>query len=84
MNSGQLIDSSNWIKMINRYKNTCIVCNRAIFKGDEILWNPDISGQSRHLPEMCEWLGYAKKRVSTRALGTNPRAKGTNPRSKNV
>ena len=24
-----------------------------------------------------------KKRVSTRALGTNPRAKGTNPRAKN-
>jgi hypothetical protein len=23
-----------------------------------------------------------KKRVSTRALGTNPRAKGTNPRAK--
>jgi hypothetical protein len=25
-----------------------------------------------------------KKRVSTRALGTNPRAKGTNPRAKQV
>ena len=25
-----------------------------------------------------------KKRVSTRALGTNPRAKGTNPRAKNI
>jgi hypothetical protein len=30
---------------------------------------------------MCEFLGTRKKRVSTRALGTNPRAKGTNPKA---
>lgn len=68
MITGNQIDSSNWIRLENKYKNTCVVCNRAIFKGDEILWNPQISGQSRHLPEMCEWLGSRKQMPKRRKI----------------
>lgn len=60
------IDSSNWVRMINRYKNTCCVCNRVIRTDDEMLWNPEIAGQSRHLPEVCEWLGFRKAMPSRR------------------
>lgn len=52
--------------MINKYKNTCCVCNRVIRTDDEMLWNPEIAGQSRHLPEVCEWLGFRKAMPSRR------------------
>jgi len=61
MKSGLSIDSSNWRRIVNKYKNTCVVCNRTMVTGDEILWNPEMPGQSRHLPEVCEWLGTRKK-----------------------
>jgi hypothetical protein len=83
MKNGEMLeDYSSWIKLENKYKNTCCVCYRAIQKGDLILWNPDRVGQSRHLPEVCDWLGYRKQKTSSRKSGTNPRAKGTNPRVK--
>jgi hypothetical protein len=71
---------TNWKQITNKYQNTCCVCNRGISMGETILWNKDES-LVQHLPEMCEFLGTRKKRVSTRALGTNPRAKGTNPKA---
>jgi hypothetical protein len=70
----------NWKQITNKYKNTCCVCNRAISYGETILWNKDNS-LVQHLPEVCDFLGTRKKRVSTRELGTNPRAKGTNPKA---
>jgi hypothetical protein len=71
---------TNWKQITNKYQNTCCVCNRGISMGETILWNKDES-LVQHLPEMCEFLGTRKKRVSTRNLGTNPRAKGTNPKA---
>ena len=71
----------NWKQLINKYKNTCCVCNRSIDVGDVILWNKD-EGLVCHLPEMCQFLGTRKKRKLTRADATNPRVKGTNPISK--
>jgi hypothetical protein len=70
----------NWKRITNKYKSTCCVCNRGISSGEIILWNKEAS-LVQHLPEMCEFLGTRKKRVSTRELGTNPRAKGTNPKA---
>lgn len=69
----------NWRQITNKYKSTCCVCNRGIGAGEIILWNKNES-LVMHLPEVCQFLGTRKKRVSTRALGTNPRAKGTNTR----
>lgn len=75
MKNGEVLeDYSNWIQIENKYKNTCCVCNRKMQTGDLILWNPDRVGQSRHLPEVCDWLGY-KPKISTRAKGTNLRVK---------
>ena len=71
----------NWKRITNKYQSTCCVCNRGISTGEIILWNREHS-LVQHLPEMCQFLGTRKKRVSTRELGTNPRAKGTNPRAK--
>jgi hypothetical protein len=70
----------NWKQITNKYQNTCCVCNRGISSGEIILWNKEAS-LVQHLPEMCQFLGTRKKRVSTRELGTNPRAKGTNPKA---
>ena len=70
----------NWRQITNKYKSTCCVCNRGISAGETILWNKDES-LVMHLPEVCQFLGTRKKRVSTRELGTNPRAKFTNPRA---
>lgn len=71
----------NWKQITNKYQSTCCVCNRGISAGETILWNKDES-LVQHLPEMCQFLGTRKKRVSTRELGTNPRIKGTNPRAR--
>ncbi len=73
----------NWKQITNKYQSTCCVCNRGISYGEIILWHKE-QGLVQHLPEMCQFLGTRKKRVSTRALGTNPRAKGTNPKSKKL
>lgn len=70
----------NWRQITNKYKSTCCVCNRGILAGEIILWNKEES-LVMHLPEVCQFLGTRKKRVSTRELGTNPRAKFTNPRA---
>ena len=51
---------SSWLTITNNYKNTCCVCNRSMQTGEKILWNPNIPGESRHLPEVCEWLGIRK------------------------
>lgn len=59
--------NETWIKMENKYKNTCDYCNRAIFTGDTILWNPDTM-KSTHLPEMCEWLGIRAKMPNRRKV----------------
>jgi hypothetical protein len=74
---------TNWRQITNKYQSTCCVCNRGISSGETILWHKH-QGLVQHLPEMCQFLGTRKKRVSTRALGTNPRAKGTNPKSKKL
>jgi hypothetical protein len=71
----------NWKRITNKYQSTCCVCNRGISSGEIILWNKEAS-LVQHLPEMCQFLGTRKKRVSTRELGTNPRAKGTNPKAR--
>ena len=70
----------NWKQITNKYKNTCCVCNRSISSGEIILWNKEAS-LVQHLPDVCQFLGTRKKRVSTRELGTNPRAMGTNPKA---
>ena len=57
-----MIDS-NWVTITNKYKKTCIVCNRAMLAGDLILWNKETS-QSMHHPEMCNFLGIRKKMPS--------------------
>lgn len=57
-----MIDS-NWVNITNKYKKTCIVCNRAMLAGDLILWNKETS-QSMHHPEMCNFLGIRKKMPS--------------------
>ena len=71
----------NWKRITNKYQSTCCVCNRGISMGEIILWNKEAS-LVQHLPEMCQFLGTRKKRVSTRELGTNPRIKGTNPKAR--
>ena len=78
--SGLQHQDFNWKQITNKYKSTCCVCNRGISSGEIILWNKEAS-LVQHLPEMCQFLGTRKKRVSTRDLGTNPRAKGTNPKA---
>ena len=57
-----MIDNS-WVTITNKYKKTCIVCNRAMLAGDLILWNKETS-QSMHHPEMCNFLGIRKKMPS--------------------
>jgi hypothetical protein len=52
-----------WITITNKYKKTCVVCNRAMMTGDLILWNTETS-QSMHHPEMCNFLGIRKKMPS--------------------
>lgn len=71
----------NWKRITNKYQSTCCVCNRGISAGETILWNKEAS-LVQHLPELCQFLGTRKKRVSTRELGTNPRIKGTNPKAR--
>ena len=56
-----------WIKMENKYKNTCDYCNRTISTGDTILWNPETM-KSTHLIEMCEWLGIRAKMPNRRKV----------------
>jgi len=75
------MDDKIWVRMTNKYKNTCGFCNRAVEAGDPILWSKE-KRLITHLPEMCTFLGIRKKKVSIREMGTNPRAKGTNPRAK--
>lgn len=55
--------NSNWITITNKYKKTCVVCNRAMFTGELILWNKE-NKQSMHHPEMCNFLGIRKKMPS--------------------
>ena len=52
-----------WVTITNKYKKTCVVCNRAMMTGDLILWNKETS-QSMHHPEMCKFLGTRKKMPS--------------------
>jgi len=54
-----------WITITNKFKRTCVVCNRAMMTGDLILWNKETS-QSMHHPEMCKFLGTRKKMPSRR------------------
>jgi hypothetical protein len=52
-----------WVTITNKYKKTCVVCNRVMITGDLILWNKETS-QSMHHPEMCNFLGIRKKMPS--------------------
>ena len=52
-----------WVTITNKYKKTCVVCNRAMMTGELILWNKD-TGQSMHQVEMCNLLGIRKKMPS--------------------
>ena len=52
-----------WVTITNKYKKTCVVCNRAMVTGELILWNKD-TGQSMHQVEMCNLLGIRKKMPS--------------------
>jgi hypothetical protein len=61
--------NDTWIKIENKYKNTCSYCNRAMFTGDLILWNPETM-DSKHLPEMCEWLGIRAKMPKRRKVNS--------------
>jgi hypothetical protein len=65
-----------WLTIINKYKKTCNVCNRAMITGELILWNKE-TGQSMHQPEMCNLLGIRKKMPSRKESNkriTNQRA----------
>jgi hypothetical protein len=65
-----------WLTIINKYKKTCNVCNRAMVTGELILWNKE-TGQSMHQPEMCNLLGIRKKMPSRKESNkriTNQRA----------
>jgi hypothetical protein len=65
-----------WLTIINKYKKTCNVCNRAMITGELILWNKE-TGQSMHQPEMCNLLGVRKKMPSRKESNkriTNQRA----------
>lgn len=57
-----MIDNS-WVTISNKYKKTCVVCNRTMATGELILWNKETS-QSMHHPEMCNLLGIRKKMPS--------------------
>jgi len=57
-----MIDS-NWVTITNKYKKTCVVCNRSMMTGELILWNKETS-QSMHHPELCNFLGIRKKMPS--------------------
>lgn len=50
----------DFVKITAKFKNTCSHCNRAMFKGETILWNKKTQ-KATHLPEMCEFLGIRKK-----------------------
>lgn len=52
-----------WVTITNKFKKTCVVCNRSIMTGDLVLWNKETS-QSMHHPEMCKFLGTRKKMPS--------------------
>lgn len=54
-----MIDN-NWLPIINKYRNTCSVCNRTMVSGESILWNKTTK-ESMHQPEMCNFLGIRKK-----------------------
>ena len=65
-----------WLTIINKYKKTCNICNRAMVTGELILWNKE-TGQSMHQPEMCNLLGIRKKMPSRKESNkriTNQRA----------
>lgn len=57
-----MIDDS-WINITNKYKKTCVVCNRTMVAGESILWNKETS-QSMHHPDLCNFLGIRKKMPS--------------------
>ena len=54
-----MIDDS-WITIKNKFKKTCSVCNRSMVTGELILWNKQTK-ESKHHPQMCNFLGIRKK-----------------------
>ena len=54
-----MIDNK-WVSITNKYKKTCSVCNRAMVTGELILWNKQTK-ESKHHPQMCNFLGIRKK-----------------------
>ena len=54
-----MIDNK-WVSITNKYKKTCSVCNRAMVTGELILWNKETK-ESKHHPQMCNFLGIRKK-----------------------
>jgi len=55
--------NDKWLTIVNKYKKTCVVCNRSMVTGELILWNKETK-ESMHQPEMCNLLGIRKKMPS--------------------